>query len=82
MERNDAEAPVLWPPDMKSQLIGKDPNAGEDWKEEEKGVTENEIIGWHHQLNGHEFEQTPRESEGQRSLVCCSLWSSEESDMT
>ena len=82
MERNDAEAPVLWPPDMKSQLIGKDPNAGEDWKEEEKGVTENEIIGWHHQLNGHEFEQTPRESEGQRSLACCSLWSSEESDMT
>ena len=56
MERNDAEAPVLWPPDMKSQLIGKDPTAGEDWKEEEKGVTENEIIGWHHQLNGHEFE--------------------------
>ena len=67
---------------MKSQLIGKNPNAGKDWKEEEKGVTENEMIGWHHQLSGHEFEQTPRDSEGQRSLVCCSLCSSEESDMT
>ena len=70
------------PPDMKSRLIGKDPNAGKDWKEEEKGVTENEMIGWHHQLSGHEFEQTPRDSEGQRSLACCSLCSSEESDMT
>ena len=59
---------------MKSQLIGKDPNAGKDWKEEEKGVTENEMIGWHHQLSGHEFEQTPRDSEGQRILACCSPW--------
>ena len=82
IERTDAKAPVLWPPDVKSQLIGKDPNAGKDWKEEEKGVTENEMIGWHHQLSGHEFEQTPRDSEGQRSLACCSLCSSEESDMT
>ena len=64
--RTDAEAevPVLWPPDTKSQLIGKDPDAGKDWRQE-KGTTEDEMIGWHHQLNGHEFEQTLRDSEGQ-----------------
>ena len=67
---------------MKSQLIGKDPNAGKDWKEEEKGVTENEMIGWHHQLSGHEFEQTPRDSEGQRSLTCCSPYGRKEMHMT
>ena len=82
IERTDAKAPVLWPPDVKSQLIGKDPNAGKDWKEEEKGVTENEMIGWHHQLSGHEFEQTPRDGEGQESLVCCSPWGGKEVDMT
>ena len=54
--RTDAKAPILWPPDAKSQLIGKDPDAGEDWRQEEKGTTENEMVGWHHQLNGHEFE--------------------------
>ena len=70
----EAESPILWPSDTKNQLIGKDPNAGKDWKEEEKGVTENEMIGWHHQLSGHEFEQTPRDSEGQGSLVCYSPW--------
>ena len=59
---------------MKSQLIGKDPNAGKDWKEEEKGVTENEMIGWHHQLSGHEFEQTPGDTEGQGSLGRGSPW--------
>ena len=52
----EAEAPILWPPDMKSGLIRKDPDAGKDWRQEEKGVTEDEMAGWHHQLNGHEFE--------------------------
>ena len=68
----EAEAPILWPPDAKSWLIVKDPNAGKDWGQEEKGVTEDEMVGWHHWLNGHEFEQTPEDSEGQGSLVCCS----------
>ena len=71
----EAEAPILWPPAVKSQLIGKDPDAGNDWGQEEKGTIEEEMVGWHHQLNGHEFEQTPRDSEGQGSLVCCSPWS-------
>ena len=69
----EAEAPILGPPDMKSQLIGKDPDAGKDWGQE-KGVTEDEMVGWHHLLNEHEFEQTPGDSEGQGSLVCCSPW--------
>ena len=74
--RTDAEAvaPVLWPPDAKSQLTGKDPNAGKDWRQEEKGVKEDKMIGWHDQLNGHEFEQTLGDSEGQGSLACYSLW--------
>ena len=67
---------------MKSQLIGKDLDAGKDQGQEEKGATEDETVGWHHQLNGHEFEQTPGESEGQRSLACCSPWDHKESDMT
>ena len=67
----EAEAPVRWPLDVKSRLIGKDPDAGKDWGQE-KGVTEDEIIGWHHWLNGHEFEQTPGDIEGQGSLACCS----------
>ena len=70
----EAEAPVIWPPDVKSQLIGKDPDAEKDWGQEEKRVTEDEVIGWHHWLNGHEFEQTLRDSEEQGSLVCCSSW--------
>ena len=65
-----AEAPILWPPDAKSQLTGKDPDAGKDWGQEEKGTIENEMVRWHHQLNEHEFEQTPGDSEGQGSLVC------------
>ena len=67
--RTDAEieAPKLWTSDTKSQLIGKDPNAGKYWKQEEKGMTEDDIVGWHHQLNGHEFEQTPGDGEGLRS---------------
>ena len=66
MGRTDAEAPILWSPDEKSQLVRKDPDAG---KEEEKGMTEDEVLGWHHQLNGHKFEQTPGDGEGQGSLA-------------
>ena len=81
--RTDAEteAPILWPPDVKSWLIGKDPDAGKDWGQEEKGMTEEEMVGWHHQLNGHEFEQASGDSEGQGSLASYSLWGSE-SDTT
>ena len=60
----EAEAPVLWPPDVKSWLAGKDPDAGKDWGQEEKGMMEDEMIGWHHWLSGPEFEQTPGDSEG------------------
>ena len=71
IERTDAEAeaPILWPPDADSWLIGKDPDTGKDWGQEEKRVTEDEMVGWHHQLNGHESEQTPGDSRGQRSLL-------------
>ena len=68
----DAEAPVFWPPDAKSWLIGKDPDAGKDWGQEEKGMTEDKVVGWHHWLSTNEFQQTPGDSEGQGSLVCCS----------
>ena len=78
----EAEAPILWLPDAKSRLIGKDPDAGKDWNQEAKGMTENEMVGWLHWLNGHEFEQTPGDSEGQRSLACCSSWDHKELDMT
>ena len=57
--RTDAEAPILWPPDVKNWLIGKDPDAGKDWRQEEKGTTQGKMVGYHHWLNGHEFEQTP-----------------------
>ena len=67
---------------MKSQLIGKDLDAGNDLRWAEKGVTEDEMLGWHHQLHGHEFEQTPRDSEGQGSLAYCSPWGGKESDRT
>ena len=76
------KTPLLWPPDAKSQLIGKDPDAGKDGGQEEKGMTEDEMVGWHHWLSGHEFEQTLGDSEGQGSLVCCSSWGCKESDMT
>ena len=69
--RTEAEAPILWPPDAKSWLTGKDPDTLKDWGQEKKG-TEEKMIGWHHWLNGHESEQTPGDSEGQGSLVCCS----------
>ena len=80
--RTDAEAetPILWPPDVKSWLIGKDPDAGKEWGE--KGRTEEEMAGWHHLLNGHEFEQAPGVGDGQGSLVCCSPWACKESYMT
>ena len=70
----EAETPILWPPDAKNGLIGKNPDAGKDWREEEKGTTENEIVWWHHRLNGYKFEQTPGAGDGQGSLVCCSPW--------
>ena len=72
--RTDAEfeAPILWPPDVKSWHTGKDPDAGKDWRQEEKGTTEDEMAGWHYRLKGHEFEQTPGDGEGHSSLVCCS----------
>ena len=72
--RTEAEAPVVWSSDANSQLIGKIPNAGKDWGQEEKRATEYGMVGWHHWLNGHEFEQTPGESEGQGTLMCCSPW--------
>ena len=77
----EAEASILWPP-VKSWLTGKDPDAGKDRGQEEKGVTEDEMVGWHHWLNGHEFEQAPGDGEGQESLVCYSPCGQKESDMT
>ena len=76
------EAPILWPPDVKNRLIGKDPDPGKDWRQEEKRMTEDEMVGWHHRLNGHEFEQAPGVGDGQGSLMCCSPWSHKESDKT
>ena len=78
----EAEASILWPPDAKSQLIGKDPNAGKYWRQKEKEAARDGMFEWHHWLNGHESEQTPGDSEGQGSLACCSPWSCKESDMT
>ena len=76
-----AEAPILWPPDAKNCLTGKDPDAGKDWRQE--GMTEDDRgRGWHHWLDGHEFEQPPGDGEGQGSLVCCSPWGRKESNMT
>ena len=82
--RTDAEteAPILWPPDAKRQLIGKDPDAGKNWRQEEKGTSEDEMIGWHHRFNGHEFEQAPGVADGQGSLECCRPWGCKELDMT
>ena len=77
-----AETPVLWPPDAKSWLIGKDSDAGRDWGQEEKGMTDDEMAGWHHQLNGHEFEWTLGLGDGQGGLVCCDSWGCKELDTT
>ena len=83
-ERTDAEAetPILWPPDVKNWLIWKDPDAGQDWSQEEKGMTEDEMVGWYHRLNGHEFGYTLGVGDGQGGLVCCSPWGRKELDTT
>ena len=82
--RTDAEAetPVLWPPDAKNWLIGKDPDAGKDWRQEKKWMTEDEMVGWHNRLNGHELEQAPGVGDEQGGLACCSPWGCRESDTT
>ena len=82
--RNDAKAetPVLWPPHAKSWLIRKDPDAARGWGQEEKGTPEDEMAGWHHQLDGHEFEWTLGDGDGQGGLVCCDSWGCKESDTT
>ena len=82
--RTDAKAgtPVLWTPHAKSWVIGKDSDAGRDWGQEEKGTTEDEIAGWHHWLNGREFEWTPGVGDGQGGLACCNSWGPKELDMT
>ena len=82
--RTDAEAatPIPWPPDRKNWLLAKDPDAGKDWMQKEKGTTEDELVGLHHWLNGNEFEQAPGVGGGQGSLACCSPWGCKESDMT
>ena len=82
IERADAEPPILWPPYTKSQHIRKDPDAGKDWRQEEKGTIEDKMVGWHHWLNGHEFEQALVDGEGQTSLASCNPWGCKESDMT
>ena len=79
--RNDAEPPVLWSPDVKSRFIGKHLDAGKDWRQVEKGMTEDETAGWYHQLGGHEFEQAPGDG-GEGSLACCSPWGHKELDTT
>ena len=77
-----AETPILWPPDVKKRLTGKDSDAGRDWRQEKKGTTGDEMVGWHHRLNGDEFEQTPGAGEAQGSLACCGPWGCKESDTT
>ena len=83
-EGTDAEAqsPILWPPDAKNWLTGKAPDAGKDWRREEKGTTEDEMAGWHHRLNGHKFEWAPGFGDGQGGLVCCHPWGRKESHAT
>ena len=78
----EAEALILWPPDVKYWLIWKDPDSGKDWRQEEKATTEDEMVGWHHWLDGHEFEQALGVGDGQGSLMCCSPWGHKESNMT
>ena len=82
--RTDAEAetPILWPPDAKSWFIWKYPDAGKDWVQEEKGKTEDEMVGWHYQLNGHGFGCTPGVADGQGGLACCDSWGRKELDTT
>ena len=78
----EAETPILWPPGTKSWLIWKDPDAGKDWGQEEKGTTEDKMTGWDHWLNGHGFRWTPGVDDGQGGLVCCGSWGCKESDTT
>ena len=78
----EAETSILWPPDAKNRLTGKDPDAGKDWRQEEKGLTEDEMVGWHHQHNGHGFGWAPGVGDGQGGLAFCSPWSRKESDTT
>ena len=78
----EAETPILWPPDVMSWLIGKDPDAGKDWGQKKKGMAEDETVRQHHWLKGHESEQIQGDSEGQGSLVCCSPWGGKELGMT
>ena len=80
--RTDSEAETLelWPLDVKNWLTGKDPDAGKNWRQEEKGTTEDEMAGWHHRCNGHEFEWTPEVDDGQGGLACCDSWGRKESD--
>ena len=78
----ETETPILWLPDGKSWLIWKDPDAGKEWRQEMKGMTEDEMVGWNRQLNGQEFGWTPGVGDGQRGLACCSPWGHKESDMT
>ena len=78
----EAETSIFWPPNTKNWLIRKDPDAGKDWRQEEKAMTEDEVVGWHHWLNGHELEQVLGAGDGQGSLACCSPWDHKESDMT
>ena len=82
--RTDAEAetPILWPPHAKNRLIGKDTDTGKDGRQEKKGMTEDEMVGWHQQLGRHEFECALEVGDGQGSLVCCSPWGHKESDTT
>ena len=78
----EAETSIFWPPDAKNWLIGKYPDAGKDWRREKKGTTEDEMAGWHHRLNGHEFEKAPGIGDRQGSLACCSPWGPKASDTT
>ena len=78
----EAETPILSPPDVKSLLIGKDPDAGKGCGQEEKGTTEGEMVGWYHRLNGHGFGWTPGFGDGQGGLACCGSWGHKESDTT
>ena len=78
----EAETPILWPPNAKSWLIWKDPDAGEDWGQKEKATTEDEMVGWHHWLNGHGFGWTPGVGDGQRGLAYCGSWGRKELDTT
>jgi len=78
----EAEPPIIWPCNAKNWLMGKDPDAGKDWRQKEKGMIETEMVGWHHRLNGHEFEQAPGVGDRQGSLACCSPWGCKELDTT